>query len=923
MPEATSDSLLQLYYQNGGVKVPTADLHQSDRIEAGEPALDPVVVEKAKGGPEALLTANPPGTAPDPDTAFAWSGPVGKATVPAGTRAPAPQGGREMLPEMMLQVWQVESGNQQTRADGSVVMSPKGAIGVSQLMPDTAKSLGVDPYNEEQNREGGQRMLGQMYDKYGDWTKSLMAYNWGPGNVDNWLAKGSPPAAVPLETRRYIGAILGNQSLAPSPGEVQVDKRKSATMDDIRLLYEDQTKAPARGPGEPGRPLVFEDEHKLRNAIVDPESGTIMGYSKEEGDKRDAFILGAIQGARGLLAGPIQAGLELAAPGAAQGFTEKLNEMDAPFKEQAGAHPVLHFAGEVSGLAVGILATRGLLGATGGPAAMARYMPQVIKGMPQLVKTAAVGAAFGGTAYNEKPEEASRLAQAALGGVIGILGSGAARLIGGALGRAQEGAVVQTYLQQLSENYGSLTPSTSRLKDLIVARLATLTKLKDKRYTVRNQAGQEIEGYPSGLADGTGISKAMSVAMGESKEAGVFPTPGTQAVARRVDAALGLPERRVAQREHELSVTQYERAVADREREIAKYVPANMGATAALQMRKEVETMLGPGPAPPGPFLPAPITGAEMSAAREVINAQLQRAKDVKTKTQLGMLRTQLNAEAAATAAEAGVDVASFERKSKAAANFMREQLGPIRDMFGRKSPQQLAVDLDNAKVYDMVIRTVKSGNTEAAERLGVVLGPQGKEAAVQAIYHEMLTDAQIGVGGKVDPTKISKWFADNRIGLRSFLGRAEYDKLEGISRIAENMLTPTKGRGGLIAGIAKHPFILAIGAMNAMHGNVGWGMMEMFAPVAYESMKRVGDLTRSIPRLAMLLPQAARTEINSPAMDRIINQIEQVFRASSAVLSRQVPQSTGGEPATTAGRIAGPVLEGVGAVPGALLGGR
>src|SRR5690348_12916458 len=65
------------------------------------------------------------------------------------------------------------------------IKSPKGALGLTQLMPGTAQSLGVrDPFNVIQNLKGGARYLRQQLDAFGgDYSKALAAYNAGPGAV--------------------------------------------------------------------------------------------------------------------------------------------------------------------------------------------------------------------------------------------------------------------------------------------------------------------------------------------------------------------------------------------------------------------------------------------------------------------------------------------------------------------------------------------------------------------------------------------------------------------------------------------------------------------------------------------------------------------------------------------------------------------
>lgn len=83
-------------------------------------------------------------------------------------------------------------------------VSPKGARGVMQLMPDTARDLGVEAHDLASNIDGGAAYLARMVRQFGDLPRALAAYNAGPSAVARF--GGVPPYA---ETRAYVAAILG------------------------------------------------------------------------------------------------------------------------------------------------------------------------------------------------------------------------------------------------------------------------------------------------------------------------------------------------------------------------------------------------------------------------------------------------------------------------------------------------------------------------------------------------------------------------------------------------------------------------------------------------------------------------------------------------------------------------------------------
>jgi soluble lytic murein transglycosylase-like protein len=136
---------------------------------------------------------------------------VGAVPAPAAAAPPTPVAAKDMfasaaekngLPVALVKSVVKAESNFQPNA-----ISPKGAIGLMQLMPGTAKELGVDPHIPEQNVEAGTRYLRDLLVKYAgnedQVARAIAAYNAGPNAVDKY--QGVPPY---METQSYVRRVL-------------------------------------------------------------------------------------------------------------------------------------------------------------------------------------------------------------------------------------------------------------------------------------------------------------------------------------------------------------------------------------------------------------------------------------------------------------------------------------------------------------------------------------------------------------------------------------------------------------------------------------------------------------------------------------------------------------------------------------------
>ncbi len=130
-------------------------------------------------------------------------------------------------PAIALSIAKIESGFCQSKK------SRYGAVGVFQLMPNTAKKMGYNPYSIHDNIKGGIAYYKKMYKMFGSMELALAAYNAGPGNVKKY--NGIPPFK---ETKKFISSIKTNYNHFKTSPESSMDTYKN--IKDINYFVKDE-----------------------------------------------------------------------------------------------------------------------------------------------------------------------------------------------------------------------------------------------------------------------------------------------------------------------------------------------------------------------------------------------------------------------------------------------------------------------------------------------------------------------------------------------------------------------------------------------------------------------------------------------------------------------------------------------------------
>lgn len=202
-----------------------------------------------------------------------------------GTGGPVGAGGGDTFSRMIG----AESGGQHFARDGSPLTSPKGAVGIAQVMPSTAPEaarLAGLPYDEKRYRTDPEynRAIGEAYFKkqladFGDERLAAAAYNAGAGAVQRALKQGGPDGwinFVPRETQDYVAKVFGGKSA----GGLQMGEPVAGTDVKARQV-ENKARTAASAAGTRYDRMIKSAEQLLNSPNLDTIVGNIQGNIPE------------------------------------------------------------------------------------------------------------------------------------------------------------------------------------------------------------------------------------------------------------------------------------------------------------------------------------------------------------------------------------------------------------------------------------------------------------------------------------------------------------------------------------------------------------------------------------------------------------------------------------------------------------------
>jgi hypothetical protein len=575
----------------------------------------------------------------------------------------------------------------------------------------------------------------------------------------------------------------------------------------------------------------------------------------------------------------------------------RLRQVESDYADLRDEHPTLEQIGRLTGATVTIMGAARLLGGAA-PALMpvmaAKAAQAAWQGIGAVGRGVATGAGVGALSfYPEGPEAElrpfginARTFDTGVGSVLGLIGGTVARSLEWGARNLSDTAYGRSFMRLVQQTTNGTARNTGQAQTETLSYYGQVTATSRSNYAVRNAAGREIEGFPTGVGPAgsdEGFTQAIDRSVQESKDEGV--KSWVEGVARSVKKTLGVDKEEGRYAETQRLQSEYEQKTAR--------LTANVPPQLHKQVLDRYRASGGDVPEPPPSFVASPVPSEAYAQARTEINAAIGRAvrsKNPAVETQLKMMLRGIDKVAEDTARAEGISTETFVRRREAADKYFKETVVPLRKFFDGRTFERATQPVEQggittAAIYDNIATVVNKDDVELARALGKTLGPRGRDSMVQVMAAEALRASELKGEGKA-----IEYVLKHQNVIRELIGRDAMTELEGMAKVAGNLVERVKARSPKIFDWTHSVApVFVVGSLFSGH-YLHAAQMALTLPAYHIGLAALQRIHQT-PIAKNLMRSAARLKPGSAELDALVDRTEAVIRKAVVVEARGASQ--------------------------------
>jgi len=701
------------------------------------------------------------------------------------------------------------------------------------------------------------------------------------------------------EGKKALATVGLDMPFADDRGHMQKSEvgARSASVTDARranqLSAEDLPDVPV--PGSAGSVVDAGTAVPTQADILTSEDQIPTGGTQEYSRASAALMHGI---ARGLVEPPLALAQLTMPRETMEPIEAKLRQVESEYADLKEEHSGLETLGRLTGATVSIMAGARLLGAAAPalmPAMAAKAAQAAWQGIGAVGRGAATGTAIGALNFYDRGPEGeerpfgvnARAFDTGVGSVLGVLGGTVARSLEWGARNIADTAYGRSFIRLIQQTTNGTARNTGQAQTEALSYYEQVSRRSRQNYAVRNAAGREIEGFPTGVGPAgvdEGFTQEIDRAVRESKDAGV--KSWVEGVARGVKKTLGVET-------EEGRFAEWQRLQNEYETQIARAIPQGLSPQARQQAAERYAA--AGGATPPPPFVAQPVPSEAYSQARTEINAAINRAVrsgNTAVETQLKMMLRGVDRVAEDAARAEGVSTAEFVRRREAADKYFKETVVPLRKFFDGRTFERATQPVEQggittAAIYDNIVAVVNKDDVELARSLRKVLGLRGRDSMVQVMAAEALRMSELrGEKSAID------YVVKHQNVIRELIGWPAFEELMGMAKVAGVLTERVKARSPKIFGW-EHSVapVFALSAVMSGHWSHA-GKLMLVLPAYHIGLAAVQRIHQT-PIAKNLMRTAARMKPGSAELEALVDRTEGVLRRATVMSTVGAGQET------------------------------